>query len=233
VGYGIEDVWDNMVGDIEERASTTVEGLSQRVTNLSSTLAWDTHEIYVQFEDPQDDQALQRAQFNTLFRDRRHHLHIAVLVQTHKTHNQTRDACIGSLETLVATLVAQTLSLQTQLTTALGRIQTLEAREPARTDDPKDKMAPRKRTARASPATTTTPSSTRVTDAQLRTLIERGVAAVLAERDADRSRNGDDNHDSGTGERRQASIVHECTYTDFLKCQPMNFKGTEGVFGLT
>ncbi|GJQ99231.1 hypothetical protein Tco_0522216 [Tanacetum coccineum] len=47
------------------------------------------------------------------------------------------------------------------------------------------------------------------------------------------SRNGDDNHDSGTGERRQASTVRECTYTDFLKCQPMNFKGTEGVVGLT
>ncbi|GJT88863.1 putative reverse transcriptase domain-containing protein [Tanacetum coccineum] len=43
-------------------------------------------------------------------------------------------------------------------------------------------MAPRKRTTRASPATTTTPTSTPVTDAQLRKLIERGVVAVLAER---------------------------------------------------
>ncbi|GJY44593.1 hypothetical protein Tco_0432806 [Tanacetum coccineum] len=70
VGYGIEDVWDDMVGDMEERASTTIEGLSQRVTDLSTTLSRDTHEIY--------------------------------------------------------------------LTAALGRIQTLEAREPARTDDPED-----------------------------------------------------------------------------------------------
>ncbi|GKG45859.1 hypothetical protein Tco_0498305, partial [Tanacetum coccineum] len=52
-------------------------------------------------------------------------------------------------------------------------------------------------------------------------------------RDADMSRNGDDSHDSGTGRRRQASTICECTYTDFLKCQPMNFKGTEGVVGLT
>ncbi|GJX87138.1 putative reverse transcriptase domain-containing protein [Tanacetum coccineum] len=94
-------------------------------------------------------------------------------------------------------------------------------------------MAPSKRTVRASPGTTTTPTSTPVTDAQLRTLIERGVAAVLAERDVDRSRNGDDSHDSGIGGRRQASTVRECTYIDFLKCQPMNFKGTEGVVGLT
>ncbi|GKC92544.1 hypothetical protein Tco_1157986, partial [Tanacetum coccineum] len=49
-----------------------------------------------------------------------------------------RDARIGSLETLVTTLVAQTSSLQTQLVATLGRIQTLEAREPARIDNPKD-----------------------------------------------------------------------------------------------
>nr|GFA70073.1 hypothetical protein [Tanacetum cinerariifolium] len=46
VGYEIEDVWDDMVRDIEERAPTTIEGLSQRVTDLSTTLAWDTHEIH-------------------------------------------------------------------------------------------------------------------------------------------------------------------------------------------
>nr|GEV65617.1 hypothetical protein [Tanacetum cinerariifolium] len=53
------------------------------------------------------------------------------------------------------------------------------------------------------------------------------------ERDADRSRNGDDNHDSGTGRRRQAPPTRECTYSDFLKCQTLNFNGTEGVVGLT
>ncbi|GJR03989.1 putative reverse transcriptase domain-containing protein [Tanacetum coccineum] len=46
------------------------------------------------------------------------------------------------------------------------------------------------------------------------------VADVLAERDANISRNGDDSHDSRTGGRRQVSIVHECTYTDFLKMFP-------------
>ncbi|GJW92116.1 putative reverse transcriptase domain-containing protein [Tanacetum coccineum] len=53
---------DDMVGDMEERALTTVEGLSQRVTDLSTTLARDTHEIYVRLEDAQDERALQRAQ---------------------------------------------------------------------------------------------------------------------------------------------------------------------------
>nr|GEU76238.1 putative reverse transcriptase domain-containing protein [Tanacetum cinerariifolium] len=60
-----------------------------------------------------------------------------------------------------------------------------------------------------------------------------GVADALAERDTNRSRNGDDSHDSGTDRRRQAPPTCECTYSDFLKCQPLNFKGTEGFVGLT
>ncbi|GJQ92385.1 hypothetical protein Tco_0003524 [Tanacetum coccineum] len=45
--------------------------------------------------------------------------------------------------------------------------------------------------------------------------------------------NGDDSHDSRTGGRRQVPTTRECTYSDFLKCQPLNFKGTEGVVGVT
>ncbi|GJY30482.1 putative reverse transcriptase domain-containing protein [Tanacetum coccineum] len=106
VGYGIEDVWDDMVRDIEERAQTTVE-----------------------------------------------------------------------------------------LTAALRRIQTLEAREPTHTED----------------------------------LEDAGVADALAEIKANRtSRNGDESHDSGTGSQMIERAARKCTYSDFLKCQPLNFKGTIG-----
>ncbi|GJS79314.1 hypothetical protein Tco_0729195 [Tanacetum coccineum] len=71
-------------------------------------------------------------------------------------------------------------------------------------------------------------------DAAIRELISQRVADALAEIEANRtSRNGNDNHDSGTGSRRTEQAARECTYNDFLKCQPLNFKGTEGVFGLT
>ncbi|GJR37125.1 reverse transcriptase domain-containing protein [Tanacetum coccineum] len=56
-------------------------------------------------------------------------------------------------------------------------------------------------------------------------------ATKQIQRDADRSRNGDDSHDSEGDRRRRMPVARECTYTDYLKCQPMNFKGTEGVFG--
>ncbi|GKB45605.1 putative reverse transcriptase domain-containing protein [Tanacetum coccineum] len=77
---------------------------------------------------------------------------------------------------------------------------------------------------------TTTP----MTDVVIKQLIAQGVADALAEHEAHRnSRNGDDIHDSGSGGRRQVHTTHECTYSDFLKYQPFNFKGTEGVVGLT
>ncbi|GJV03834.1 putative reverse transcriptase domain-containing protein, partial [Tanacetum coccineum] len=89
-----------------------------------------------------------------------------------------------------------------------------------------EKMAPKR--------TATTTTTTAVTDAQFKALITRGVADALAEIEANRtSRNGDDSHDSGTSSRRTERAARECNYNDFLKCQALNFKGTEGVVGLT
>ncbi|GKC37013.1 hypothetical protein Tco_1049397 [Tanacetum coccineum] len=78
-----------------------------------------------------------------------------------------------------------------------------------------------------------TTTTTLMTDAQIKALIAQRVADALAERNADRSRNGDDNHDLGSDGRRRMLVARECTYNDFLKCQPLNFKGTKGVVGFT
>ncbi|GJU03776.1 hypothetical protein Tco_1114114 [Tanacetum coccineum] len=43
----------------------------------------------------------------------------------------------------------------------------------------------------------------------------------------------DASHNSGGGLRRPVQPVRVCSYTDFMKCQPLNFKGTEGVVGLS
>nr|GEU79961.1 hypothetical protein [Tanacetum cinerariifolium] len=83
-------------------------------------------------------------------------------------------------------------------------------------------MAP-KRTMRSSPATTTT-TTTPVTNSQLKALIDQGVTDALEARDADRSQNSEDIHDSRTGVRRQAHPARECTYQDFMKCKPLYFK---------
>ncbi|GJR89481.1 putative reverse transcriptase domain-containing protein [Tanacetum coccineum] len=97
-------------------------------------------------------------------------------------------------------------------------------------------MAPRGRPTRLNPGTTPPPvtdptTTTSVTSAQLQAMIDEGVTAVLAARAT--TRNGDDSHTSGTGVRRNERAVRECTYQDFMKCQPLFFRGTEGVVDLT
>ncbi|GKD72748.1 hypothetical protein Tco_1331030, partial [Tanacetum coccineum] len=66
-------------------------------------------------------------------------------------------------------------------------------------------MAPKRRTTRLNPSATPTPvtdthTTTSVTNAQIQAMINEGVTATLAARDA--TRNSDDSHTSGTGARR-------------------------------
>ncbi|GJR15025.1 reverse transcriptase domain-containing protein [Tanacetum coccineum] len=68
---------------------------------------------------------------------------------------------------------------------------------------------------RSTPATTAT--TLPVTNAQLKALIDQGVADALATRDANRSMNGDDSHNSGTGIRR-----NERVFRDISNCSVEN-----------
>ncbi|GKA30495.1 putative reverse transcriptase domain-containing protein [Tanacetum coccineum] len=47
------------------------------------------------------------------------------------------------------------------------------------------------------------------------------------------STNGDGSHSSHEDNRRNVQTACPCFYADFMKCQPLNFKGTKGVVGLT
>ncbi|GKG21093.1 hypothetical protein Tco_0383688, partial [Tanacetum coccineum] len=74
-------------------------------------------------------------------------------------------------------------------------------------------MAPRGRPTRLNPGATPTPvidtqTTTFVTNAQIQAMINEGVNAALAARDA--TRNGDDSHTSGTGARRPVQVAREC-----------------------
>ncbi|GJR15127.1 hypothetical protein Tco_0797779 [Tanacetum coccineum] len=154
-----------------------------------------------------------------LHRDRRYHANTALLVE--KEPRVSREAWAQSMDAShrahseVMTLQTTVLALQTkngELRAADRRRQTqlLEALTQAT-------------------AIATTP----MTDAAIRALISQGVADALAKHEIRRNNNlnGDGSQGSGSGIARPVRLTRECTYTDFLECQPMNFKGTEGVVG--
>ncbi|GJS39845.1 putative reverse transcriptase domain-containing protein [Tanacetum coccineum] len=75
------------------------------------------------------------------------------------------------------------------------------------------------------------PKKTPMSDTTIKALIAQGVDDTLADYKANKgSKNVDDSHNSRSGGRRTMPTTRECTYSDFLKCKPLNFKGTKGVF---
>nr|GEX55042.1 hypothetical protein [Tanacetum cinerariifolium] len=59
------------------------------------------------------------------------------------------------------------------------------------------------------------------------------VRAMIDQAIQKNSTNGDGSHSSGGGPTRFVQYVRACSYSDFMKCQPLNFRRTEGVVGLS
>ncbi|GKD71484.1 putative reverse transcriptase domain-containing protein [Tanacetum coccineum] len=61
----------------------------------------------------------------------------------------------------------------------------------------------------------------------------KSVQAMIDQALLRNSTNGDGSHNSHEDNRRNVQTARPCFYADFMKCQPLNFKGTEGMVGLT
>nr|GFB82755.1 hypothetical protein [Tanacetum cinerariifolium] len=79
--YGITDTWDELVGANEEIAPTTLQGVNQRVTNLSTIVKQETTIMYGMMEDAQDDRSQLRGRVNLLYRDRPVQRRLAVIIE--------------------------------------------------------------------------------------------------------------------------------------------------------
>nr|GEV54165.1 putative reverse transcriptase domain, ribonuclease H-like domain, aspartic peptidase domain protein [Tanacetum cinerariifolium] len=187
----------------------------------------ESSEFYSRHHDTQKDRAAVRAEIEALRRER-----LAYDQETLETQACHREWHHQATDDFVVQHIMRTQALE-----AGDRIDTLEDTASRRYRSfvlvSHHKMAP-KRTTRSTQVPSVTPAptatTTTVTEAQLQALIDRGVAAAMAEAKASRFRNGYNSNGSGP---RLAQAVHECTYRDFLKWQPLNFKGTEGLVGLT
>nr|GEX31329.1 hypothetical protein [Tanacetum cinerariifolium] len=208
--------------DTERRMITALEMVNMRVSYQVDVRSRESSKFYSRHHEAQKDHAAVRAEIEVLRRER---------LAYEQESIQTREALARSeaysrtLEVRVAVLETQAHHHEWRRQTAddfavqhIMRTQALEAG--ARIDTLEDTDQERTNT-------------TLVTNAQLQAMIDQGVTTALAARDALRSTNGDDSHNSGTSVRRTERATRECTYTDFLKCQPLHFKGTEGVASLS
>ncbi|GKC79153.1 hypothetical protein Tco_1129927 [Tanacetum coccineum] len=84
-------------------------------------------------------------------------------------------------------------------------------------------MAPTTRRGQNTPTSNTNPNN----------MTPESVQAMIDQALQRNSTNGDASHSSYRDDRRNVKTARPCFYADFMKCQPLNFKGTEGVVGLT
>ncbi|GKA81245.1 putative reverse transcriptase domain-containing protein [Tanacetum coccineum] len=258
VGYRITDSWDEIVETLQGVPVSTDTELGRHMTAFETRVIQDTYEIYTRLDDEQSQRQQLAGRLNMLFSDRRAHAYTRHQMETEarlsrEAWRRSMDARSWPAESLIHIALPywadqrrstemrelrttdhtrqqqliQTLtvmqSLQGHVTTLHVQVATLQGQ----------KMAP-KRATRSTPVTTTpaptTTTTTSVTNAQLQAMIDQGVTAALAARDA--NKNGDDCHTLRMGSRRTERIFRECTYQDFMKCKPLYFKGTKGVVEL-
>ncbi|GJU51463.1 reverse transcriptase domain-containing protein [Tanacetum coccineum] len=213
----------------------------RRVTELTAVQEQDTQDIYAVIEDTQDRQTQIYQSVETLFDDSQYHYETARLLDQEAL--VSREAA-GSDFTVAGHPDSRSQTYMPSFQRHLG------PKRSAQPDAPRGgyhqfldgymyailnaallKSGTKRRTTRLNPGATPTPvtdthTTTSVTNAQLQAMIDEGVTAALAAHDA--TRNGDDSHTLGTGARRPVRRFSECIYPDFLKCNTMNFKGTEG-----
>ncbi|GKB05975.1 putative reverse transcriptase domain-containing protein [Tanacetum coccineum] len=80
-------------------------------------------------------------------------------------------------------------------------------------------MAPTTRRGPNTPVNNTNPNN--MTPESIQAMIDQALLR--------NSTNGDGSHSSHGDNRRNVQTARPCFYADFMKCQPLNFKGTEGV----
>nr|GEV80022.1 putative reverse transcriptase domain-containing protein [Tanacetum cinerariifolium] len=168
----------------------------------------DTDEIYRRLDDAHDDMMLMSGWLNMLYRDKHDHAWTARLMKTEARLSPPGDSRVATGIPQETGIIHRGTRVSEDLTDLHGRVSDTV------------KMAP-KRTTRSTPAKTTTTTTTSVTDAQLKALIDQGVANALAAHDVDKSQNGKDNHDFRMG----VSVLQNATSATGLAIWP----GTVGV----
>nr|GEU34977.1 hypothetical protein [Tanacetum cinerariifolium] len=229
VVYGITDLWDEIVETLQGATVSTDIELGGYIREFETRVRRDTNAIYSRLDDEQSERQLLAGWLNMLFKDRCAHAYTHHLMETKA--RLSREAWVRSMD---ASDLArgEVMSLRT---TVLAYIDIDSDAVTTETSNPTTGIGDH--TTGTSDHTTETDqettNTTSVTNAQLQAMIDQGVTATLAARDALRSTNGDNSHHSGMSVRRTERATGECTCTDYLKCQPLHFKGIEGVASLS
>nr|GEW02114.1 hypothetical protein [Tanacetum cinerariifolium] len=257
VGYGIRDTWVDPTEIVPEIAPMTVGEVNTKVTELAKLYEHDTHDLYALLEDAQDSRtrisqrvAMDSQRVDILMEDRiAHQETIQILEDEAYAAREAWAHSIGlsqavhsELQTHQEQVYAHEFQLQTQLQTEIAELRETDRRCQAQIAETLQVMGDIRREMRDMQAELLAlqimaptrqgpgnfPNNTNPNN-----MTPKSIQAMIGQALLHNSTNGDGSHSLDEDNRRNVRTARPCFYADLMKCQPLNFKGTEGVVGLT
>nr|GEX46081.1 hypothetical protein [Tanacetum cinerariifolium] len=229
-GQGIDygDTWVDPTETVLEIEPITVRDVNTRVTELVELHEHDTHDLYALLEDDQDSRTRisQRVVVDSQWVD--------LLMNDKIAHQETiqivEDEAYAAREAW-AHSIGLSRVVHFELQTHQEQAELLALREqPRRAGQPGgDTRVPKHQDApRDADRPSTLPNNTNPNN-----MTPEFVYAMIDQAFLRNSTNGDGSRSSHEDNQRNVQTACPCFYPDFMKCQPLNFKGTKGVVGLT
>nr|GEW68115.1 hypothetical protein [Tanacetum cinerariifolium] len=252
VGYGSKDTWVDPAEAVPEIAPMTLGEVNTRVTKLAELHEHDTQDLYALLEDAQDSRTrisqrvtIDSQQVDLLMEDMIAHQETILIMekdaydarevwahsiglsqaihselQTHR--EQTEMAELRKTDRRHQAQMVEILRVIGDMIREMGNMQAelLALREQQRrARQPRQIMAPVTRQGPNAPPNNTNPNNMTLESVQY--MIDQALLRNFTNRDGSHSSHGDN--------RRNVQTARPCFYSDFMKCQPLNFKGTEGI----
>ncbi|GJT86526.1 hypothetical protein Tco_1068243, partial [Tanacetum coccineum] len=203
VGYGIRDTWVDPAEAVPEIAPMSFGEVKTRVTKLAELHEHDTQDLYALLEDARDSRT--RISQRVPMDSQR----VDLLMKDRIAHQETilimKEEAYASREAW-AHAIGLSQAVHYELQTHRERIMT-----------PVTRRGPN-----------TSPNNTNPNN-----MTPESVQAMIDQALLRNSTNGDGCHSSYGDNRRNVQTTRPCFYADFMKCQPLNFKGNEGIISLT
>nr|GEW55994.1 putative reverse transcriptase domain-containing protein [Tanacetum cinerariifolium] len=242
VGYGIMDTWVDPAEAVPEIAPMTLGEVNTRVIELAELHEHDTQDLYALLEDAQDSKTRisQRVTMDSQ--------HVDLLMEDRTAHQETilivEEEAYAAREAW-AHSIGLSQVVHSELQTYREQAEIAELRE---TDcrhqaqmvktlrvmgDMRRHMGDMQAELRIMALVTRQGPNIPPNNTNPNNMTPEFVQAMIDQALLRNSTNRDRSHSSHEENRKNMPTAHLCFYADFMKCRPLNFKGTEGMVGLT
>nr|GFA40957.1 hypothetical protein [Tanacetum cinerariifolium] len=208
VGYGIRDTWTDPAEAVPAIAPTTVEEVNTRVVELAELHEHDIQDFHALLEDAQDVWTVEEEAYAARVAWN-HSIGLSQAtyqeLQTHRPAD--RDPSCRQVHEAGDERYAKRVDILARAVEERERQPGPDARFPDHQETPPP----------------TNPNN--MTPEAVQTMIDQALLR--------NSGDGDGSHSSHAENPRNMHTAPPCYYADFMKCHPLNFKGTEGAVGLT